>query len=117
MFPARAGDSWHIRLRTHGRRGNVHLEAPIPVGVEASGLARDQVDGWLSASLGEEIAERARLATSEIVTNAVRHGALDRDEALRLSVDVDPTAVRVTVEQSSEAAGAALVPPEKRGPN
>jgi anti-sigma regulatory factor (Ser/Thr protein kinase) len=72
----------------------VHLEASIPVSVEAAALARQELDDWFSASVGKEIADRLRLATSEVVTNAVRHGHLAREDALRLFVDVDGEAVR-----------------------
>ncbi len=45
----------------------------------------------------------ARLAISEIVTNAVRHAHLSGRDAIRLTLDADDDHVRIEVEQSTPA--------------
>lgn len=73
-------------------------------------LARETLDGWLSDLVGEETAMDARLAASELVTNAVRHGGLPETGIITLSGLATPEIVRLEVEQASSAACARLVP-------
>jgi anti-sigma regulatory factor (Ser/Thr protein kinase) len=61
--------------------------------VDAPGAARVAVT-QLGDPLGEELAERARLLVSELVTNAFRHGAAGD---IQLDVWTDGPALEVTV--------------------
>jgi anti-sigma regulatory factor (Ser/Thr protein kinase) len=81
----------------------------------ASAQARDELDRWLSATVGDEFAHRVGLAGSEVVSNVVRHAGLRPGSSVGLSVDVDHSSVRVSVEQASSAIGAAVVAPPDRG--
>jgi anti-sigma regulatory factor (Ser/Thr protein kinase) len=49
----------------------------IPRDAHAPGIARGMVDDF-EGLIGPEAADRARLLVSEVVTNAVRHGAGER---------------------------------------
>jgi anti-sigma regulatory factor (Ser/Thr protein kinase) len=89
----------------------------LPVTAAAGGLARAALDGWLSARVGEAMGACARLAASELVTNAVRHGGLDPGETIQLSYLTTDEMVRIVVEQRSSAAGARIVPADERGVN
>ena len=93
----------------------MHHEAPIPVGADASSVARKQLNGWLNKTIGAKLADRVRLAASETVSNAVRHGDLSSGEIITLVVDLDDRTVRVAVEQGSGADAASVVPPSDRG--
>lgn len=65
-----------------------------------SGLKRS--DWWFPISV--DARADVQLATSEIATNAVRHGRLRQDiDALRISAGTGRDAVRVTVEQPTVA--------------
>jgi anti-sigma regulatory factor (Ser/Thr protein kinase) len=97
-----------------GREGSMRFEAPLPVTPRASSAAREFLDGWLSASVGGETADVARIAASELVTNAVRHADLPSDGSLRLLADVDDVTLHVRVEQATSAARARVVTAESR---
>lgn len=57
-------------------------------------------------------ADDARLAISEVVANAVRHGRPRPDQdTLRLIIDADDDHVRIEVEQSTSAVGVRVVEP------
>jgi anti-sigma regulatory factor (Ser/Thr protein kinase) len=86
----------------------VHQEVSIPASRDAPRMARELLDGWLSAAVGEPTASTIRLATSELVTNAVRHGRLAVGNSLALSVDVGERTVHVEVQQPTATAGAAV---------
>jgi hypothetical protein len=73
------------------RRSDVYL--PVP---EAVGAARWFVTDALHPADGD-LLEDARLLTSEMVTNAVLHGA----SAFRVHVDTDADRVRITVEDAT----------------
>ena len=81
----------------------------LPVTPDAPRAARDALDGWSSALLGSERAADARLVTSELVTNAVRHAGLSSGDTIHLSFRLEPPSLSVRVQQSTSAAGARLV--------
>ena len=72
-------------------------------------LAREALDGWLSARVGEETAHAVRLATTELVSNAVRHGGLGPEDLIVLSGTVADV-VRIKVEQPSVVREARVQP-------
>ena len=69
------------------------------------------LDGWLSDAVGDQAAETIRLATTELVSNAVRHGHLSEDDEIVLVVDLDDDVVRVDVEQPTSAEPARILGP------
>jgi anti-sigma regulatory factor (Ser/Thr protein kinase) len=76
----------------------MQLSIEIPVELEAVAMARDLV----SRAVGETVAsddriEDAKLLTSEVVTNALRHAGMDVGDSIALAVDVTPDRVRVEV--------------------
>jgi anti-sigma regulatory factor (Ser/Thr protein kinase) len=50
------------------------------------------------------------VATSELVTNAVRHAGLERSDTIQLRGEADEDTVRIEVQQPSSAASVRLVP-------
>jgi two-component sensor histidine kinase len=49
-----------------------------------------------------------RIATTELISNAVRHGGLSEGDEIRLSVEVSVDVVRVDVEQPTSAEAACV---------
>ena len=76
------------------------LQTELPATAVAPALARQALDGWLSASVGEETAQDVRIMATELVANAVRHGGLSEADKIILSGTVDDV-VRIEVEQPS----------------
>jgi anti-sigma regulatory factor (Ser/Thr protein kinase) len=74
--------------------------------------ARGMLNGWLSEQVGDEAAEAIRLATTELVSNAVRHGDPSDDDEITLTVDLVDDVVRVDVEQPTSAAAARVLEPD-----
>ena len=75
----------------------------VIAGPEAAASARAAV-AHLGISQLQERLDDVRLATSELVTNAVRHGRLRRDiDVIRVTVGTGEESVRVTVEQPTVA--------------
>lgn len=85
----------------------MHLP-PDPVSVGAArGLVR-MLHHWLS----EEQVGRCELVVSELVTNAIRHGAPAADDLVVLEVDVVPGAVHACVRDHGPAFGTAAEWPD-----
>jgi anti-sigma regulatory factor (Ser/Thr protein kinase) len=63
----------------------------------------------LSDAIEDQAADAIRLAATELVTNAVRHGGVEEEDGLVLIVDVDHGVVRVEVEQPTSATAARVV--------
>jgi anti-sigma regulatory factor (Ser/Thr protein kinase) len=80
--------------------------SPSPV---APALAREALDGWLSAMEGEQNADDIRAAASELVANAVRHGGLGADDVIILTGTIGDV-IRIEVEQPSPVTGAEVQP-------
>jgi anti-sigma regulatory factor (Ser/Thr protein kinase) len=93
----------------------MEIRRELPVSPDAGALAREALDGWLSRLVGEDTALAARLAASELVSNAVLHAGLDRSDAITLSGVATEDLVRVEVEQASSAAGVRILPPGEGG--
>lgn len=72
---------------------NVHDSITLMPEPRAAGEARHFVAGWVNALLPSEVAEIAVLLTSELVTNVIVHARTP----MRLSVDVDESALRVAL--------------------
>lgn len=76
------------------------IRRELPPTRAAGVLAREALDGWLSAQVGEQTADAVRLAATELVSNAVRHGGLEPEDRIVLSGTVADV-VRIEVEQPS----------------
>lgn len=74
------------------------LSLEVPAVAEAVVLAREVVASALvEAPAPKDRIEDLRLLTSEVVTNAVRHAGLARQDTIGLTVDVSEQRVRVDV--------------------
>jgi anti-sigma regulatory factor (Ser/Thr protein kinase) len=80
----------------------VQFEFTFPATEKTPRLARRALDGQL-AYLGPDAEARMRLAMSEIVTNAVRHGHLDPDQRIVVTVELRNVEARVEVRQPTRA--------------
>lgn len=78
---------------------------------DAPRLAREAMDGWLNERLEPQRADDARLLTSELVSNAVRHGKLPSHGIVTVDVEASGSAVTVTVEQPTTTSDARIVEP------
>ena len=87
----------------------------LPASPSAGALARQILDGWLTDLVGDDTANAARLAASELVENAVRHGLLQSDDTIELVGIATDEKVRIEVEQPTSAQ-AHLVAPGEREP-
>ncbi|MEO8477342.1 MAG: ATP-binding protein [Actinomycetota bacterium] len=83
---------------------------------EAAGVARRALGGSIDAVIGAERAADFRLAVSELVTNAVRHGGLRSSDEIEVSVEAADGTVHVAVEQPTSAAKARKLERPERGP-
>ena len=90
----------------------MQFEFTFPATEKTPRLARRALDGQL-AYLGPDAEARMRLAMSEIVTNAIRHGQLDPDERIVVTVDLRDTDARVAVTQPTRAEAAVDVVPRE----
>ena len=76
----------------------MQVSVEIPVEAEAAAIAREVVAGALAeVPIPEDRIEDLRLLTSEIVTNAVRHAGLAREDTIGVAVEVSERRVRVEV--------------------
>jgi anti-sigma regulatory factor (Ser/Thr protein kinase) len=86
-------------------------EIEVIAGPEAAASARAAVAHLGMLQLQKRMAD-VKLALSEVVTNAVRHGALRWDvDQVRIIVGAGQDAVRVTVEQPTIAEGVRIHEP------
>jgi len=83
----------------------VLYEFTFPANEKTPRLARRALDGQL-AYLGPDAESRMRLAMSEIVTNAIRHGHLPPEERVHVTVDLTDKGARVEVRQPTRAEAA-----------
>lgn len=80
-------------------------EFTFPANEKTPRLARRALDGQL-AYLGPDAESRMRLAMSEIVTNAIRHGHLAPAQQVHVTVDLTEGGARVEVRQPTGAEAA-----------
>ena len=92
---------------------DARLELSLPPTERAPGIARRRLAEWLAPALGGEEVRRAKLLTSELITNAVVHGQgnitlraeLDDDRLLVEVMDHGHGFERVVREQDFETIG------------
>ena len=93
----------------------MQFQAYLPCDRTASDVARTTLDGCMAEPDDHERSDALRLATSELVSNAVRHSGCGPSEHIRLLVDVKADLVRVEVEQSTSTSGIAIAERLDRG--
>lgn len=70
------------------------MRLDLPRELESAATARHAVD---DLALPDDLAGDVRLLVSELVTNSLRHAAVEAHEAINLSVDIGSNVVRVEV--------------------
>jgi anti-sigma regulatory factor (Ser/Thr protein kinase) len=90
----------------------VEFEFSFPATEKTPRLARRALDGQL-AYLGPDAEARMRLAMSEVVTNAVRHGHLDPNQKIVVAVELRDADARVEVRQPTRADATAETAPRE----
>lgn len=74
----------------------------LPADAKAPAVAREEIAGAVSGVLPPERLDALRIAVSEVVTNAVRHGSV-REQTIGIDLAVKPDFIRVTVTQEEPA--------------
>ena len=77
--------------------------------------ARTEVTERLAESLGKRALEDVRLLVTELITNALRHGSLNRGDRVSVRAEVDDGVVRIEVTDPGCAGPVALRSPGPRG--
>jgi anti-sigma regulatory factor (Ser/Thr protein kinase) len=90
------------------------IRRELPASPDAARAARRALDGWLTDLVGEQTADDVRLAASELVDNALRHGGLSADALIVLSGVATEEIVRIQVEQPSSVGAVRLIDPGER---
>ena len=93
-LPAR-GREGLVRAGSMGRERVLNLR--LPGGAHAPAIARAAVETLPPGSLEGPVAHTARLLTSEIVTNSVRHGEAGADDWIGFDLALSPSALRIEV--------------------
>jgi anti-sigma regulatory factor (Ser/Thr protein kinase) len=91
------------------RRPVTGIRKDLPASYHAPSIARRALDGWLSDVVEERTAEDVRVAATEVVANAVRHGGLQKDDTIILCGSVGDV-VKISVKQPSPVVGAEVQP-------
>ena len=86
--------------------------APAPA---AATTARTEVTERLAASLGKQVLEDARLLVTELITNALRHGALTPGDVVSVKASVDQGVVRLEVTDPGRDGDVEVREPGPRG--
>ena len=95
----------------------MNFRRDLPASPVAASLAREALDDWLPDLVRDaETTIAARLAASEIVANAVRHGGLQDNDVIQLKGVATDEVVRLEFGQPSSAADAHLVAAEDGDP-
>src|SRR3954452_15037468 len=74
-----------------------HAQVELPGGLRAPQSARRAIEEHFSATIGRDLLASVELLTTELVSNAVRHGGADEDEVVVLHVATAPGCLRVEV--------------------
>ena len=86
--------------RTDALKGsNIRREVILPATPEAALLARAALNDALPARALGPRRDHARLVMSELVTNAVKYGAENGQDVLRITIEVYGGSLRVEIEQ------------------
>jgi anti-sigma regulatory factor (Ser/Thr protein kinase) len=91
------------------------IERELRATPEAGRVARRALDGWLTDLVGEETADNVRLAATECIDNAVRHGRLSEDDVIVLFGVATEDIVRIEIEQPTPVGDLHVIDPLDRG--
>ncbi|HSL10909.1 MAG TPA: ATP-binding protein [Actinomycetota bacterium] len=80
----------------------------IPATPDASRVARQALDGWLNDLVGRDRADDVRLLTTELVSNAIRHGGVPQGSDITVDVAAFESSVTVFVRQPTSVERVAL---------
>jgi anti-sigma regulatory factor (Ser/Thr protein kinase) len=86
--------------------------SPAPAAATA---ARTEVTERLAAVLGRQVLEDARLLVTELITNALRHGALTPGDRVSVKASVDRGVVRLEVTDPGRDGDVEMRQPGPRG--
>ena len=86
----------------------MRFERSLACDANASSAARRALGECLDSSEDRALIDTIRLATSELISNAVRHGHVASGGRIRLLIHQTRQAVRIDVEQPTSAADAAI---------
>jgi anti-sigma regulatory factor (Ser/Thr protein kinase) len=95
-----AGPSESAGFLAHGTwRASVvrHQRVDLPGGLRAPQSARRALEEHFAAAIGRDMLASVELLTTELVSNAVRHGGAGEDETVILHLATAPGALRVEV--------------------
>ena len=91
------------------------FEISLPPAPTAATEARSEVTERLAERLGKRALEDVRLLVTELITNALRHGSLNRGDRVSVRASIDDGVVRIEVTDPGRAGPVALRPPGPRG--
>ena len=98
--------------RTDALKGsNIRREVILPATPEAALLARAALNDALPARALGSRRDHARLVMSELVTNAVKYGAENGQDVLRVTIEVYGGSLRVEIEQPGRTPDLSSVEP------
>ena len=102
--------------RTHALKGStIRREVILPATPEAALLARAALNDALPTRALGSRRDHARLVMSELVTNAVKHGAENGQDVLRVTIEVFGESLRVEIEQPGRTPDLSPVEPRLYG--
>lgn len=84
------------------------LEFELPATADAARLAREHLHGHMPSTAGEAERENALLLTTELVTNAFRHGVVPSGDPIVLVVEDSDHALRISIVQPTSASGVTM---------
>jgi anti-sigma regulatory factor (Ser/Thr protein kinase) len=91
------------------------FEFSLPPAPAAATAARTAVTERLAASLGQQVLEDVRLLVTELITNALRHGALTPGDRVGVKASVDHGVVRLEVSDPGRDGDVEIREPGARG--
>jgi anti-sigma regulatory factor (Ser/Thr protein kinase) len=91
------------------------FEFSLPPAPAAATTARAEVTERLAASLGQQVLDDVRLLVTELITNALRHGALIPGDRVSVKASVDHGVVRLEVTDPGRDGDVAMRDPGPRG--
>jgi len=91
------------------------FELSLPPAASAATTARTEVTERLAALLGKQVLEDVRLLVTELITNALRHGALSPGDRVSVKASVEDGVVRLEVTDPGRDGDVAQREPGPRG--
>jgi anti-sigma regulatory factor (Ser/Thr protein kinase) len=91
------------------------IEIDLEAAPTAATTARTEVTARLAERLGTRVLEDVRLLVTELITNALRHGALSPGDHVSLKASIDDGVVRIEVRDPGRDGEVAPRDPGPRG--